>query len=83
MLVLDAGAVAEFGAPRELLATGNDGLLAKMVEKTGAEEAASLRALAFNGTAPATALAAAPVVEHRPESDAATTSGSAARAETK
>ena len=79
MLVLDGGNVAEFGAPRELLAAGNDGLLAKMVAKTGEEEAASLRALAFSGSAPAQALAAAPEAER---SVAATTSG-AAEAEAK
>ena len=47
VLVLDQGAVAEFGAPAELLKTPN-GSFAALVAQTGAKNAEHLRKLATN-----------------------------------
>ncbi|KAJ9444939.1 putative multidrug resistance-associated protein lethal(2)03659 [Diplonema papillatum] len=50
ILVLDAGKVAAFGRPHDLLQDGGN-LLAKYVNETGAEEAASLRSIAEGAAA--------------------------------
>ena len=46
VLVLDKGLVAEFGPPRELLAKGEGGVFASMVDDTGDATAKFLRGVA-------------------------------------
>lgn len=47
IVVLDNGGLVEFGSPRELLWPGNDGAFSSMVNETGEEMAAKLRARAL------------------------------------
>lgn len=46
IVVLDNGGLVEFGSPRELLWPSNDGAFSSMVNETGEEMAAKLRARA-------------------------------------
>jgi hypothetical protein len=58
VLVLDAGAVAEYGPPSELLAL-QGGAFAALVAQTGTKNAEHLRKLAAGGPASASNLALA------------------------
>lgn len=49
IVVLDNGALVEYGSPKELIERGNGGAFASMVNETGEDMAAMLRARALQG----------------------------------